>query len=66
MAEGRLKGRYGDAGKPVGSLTPVLSSSNDSLDDMARTGARWPLRRVRLTTRQFQNRLIAPVPDLRR
>jgi len=36
MAEGRLKGRYGDAGAPVRSRTPVLSGSNDSLDDMAR------------------------------
>jgi hypothetical protein len=36
MAEGRLKGRYGDVGAPVRSRTPVLSSSNDSLDEMAR------------------------------
>ena len=36
MAEGRLKGRHGDVGSSVRSRTPVLSSSNNSLDDMAR------------------------------
>jgi putative DNA primase/helicase len=36
LAEGRLKGRHGDTGAPVRWRTPVLSSSNDSQDDMAR------------------------------
>src|SRR5271166_5577854 len=36
IAEGRLKGRHGDAGAPVRWRTPFLSASNDSLDDMAR------------------------------
>jgi hypothetical protein len=35
MAEGRLKGRRGDVSS-IRSRTPFLSSSNDSLDDMAR------------------------------
>jgi hypothetical protein len=35
MAEGRLKGRFGDISS-IRSRTPALSASNDSLDDMAR------------------------------